>query len=71
MLSEQYKYCWAGVSWNVDRDCVLLQLTKEMPNDECNQIRVRLTPAEALELAKKLESTVKVLNDLTNGGGLV
>ena len=71
MLSKQYKYCWVGVSWNADRDCVLLQLIKEMPNDECNQIRVRLTPAEALELANKLEDTVKMLNILTNGGGLV
>jgi hypothetical protein len=68
MLSKQYKYCWAGVSWNVDGDCALLQLTKEMPNDECNQIRVRLTPAEALELANKLES---IAHMLTNGGGLV
>jgi len=68
MLSEQYKYCWAGVSWNIDRDCVLLQLTKEMPNGECDQIRVRLTPAEALELANKLES---IAHMLTNSRGLV
>ncbi len=71
MLSEQYKYCWAGVSWNLDGDCVLLQISEKEEEsfpDLPSQVRIKLTPEEALELANKLESIARML---TNSSGLV
>jgi hypothetical protein len=57
MLNKEYKYCLAGVSWNVDNDSVLLQLTDQ----DHERVRVRLTPEEAIEIANKLQAVAQML----------
>jgi hypothetical protein len=56
MKSVKYKYCYAGVSWNVNHDLVLLQLT-----DDDSQTRVKLTPEEAIKIANKLLAVAQML----------
>jgi hypothetical protein len=62
MKSVTYKHCSVGVSWNIDNDSVLLQLTKQVLTDQgCEQVRVRLTPQEAIEIANKIQAVAQML----------
>lgn len=49
MISKQTEDGFVGVNSNCDKTHVLLQLTKEK-----EQIRIKLTPKETLELIKRL-----------------
>jgi len=64
MKSVKYKDCFVGVSWNVDHDRVLLQITEKEEEsfpDLPSQIRARLTPQEAIEIANKLQAVAQML----------
>jgi hypothetical protein len=64
MKSVKYKDCFVGVSWNVDHDRVLLQITEKEEEsfpDLPSQVRIKLTPEEAIEIANKLQAVAQML----------
>lgn len=60
MISKQTEDGYIGVNSNFDKTHVLLQLTK----DE-DQIRMKLTPKETLDLIKRLKSHLKELRTVS------
>lgn len=57
MLSHKTEDGYVGVSFNIDKTHVLLQLTKEE-----EQIRMKLTPKETADLIEQLMYAIKQLN---------